>query len=154
MSDAVIAIEGLEVSLGGRRVLQDLTFSVPPGSMFGFVGPNGAGKTTTMRCLLGIVRPDAGRLEVLGEAPAPSTRLRVGYMPEERGLYPKMPALRQIAYFARLNGSQTPMRNARRRSAGAARAGRAAARSRGEALAGQPAAGPAGGGARARSRAS
>lgn len=109
----VIEIHDLVVSFGDRRVLDRLAFSVPEGSMFGFVGPNGAGKTTTMRCLLEIVTPDSGELTVLGAAPSAATRRLVGYMPEERGLYPKMTAARQIAYFAQLNGAEAADANAR-----------------------------------------
>lgn len=72
--------------------------------MFGFVGPNGAGKTTAMRIVLGVLRPDAGEVHWRGDPVSPDTRRRFGYMPEERGLYPKMRVGEQLSYLARLHG--------------------------------------------------
>src|SRR3978361_1155898 len=72
--------------------------------MFGFVGSNGAGKTTTMRIAMGLVRPDAGSVRWQGRALDQDLRPRIGYMPEERGLYPKMKVGEQVTYFARLHG--------------------------------------------------
>lgn len=72
--------------------------------MFGFVGPNGAGKTTAMRIVLGVLRPDAGEVHWRGDPVSPATRRRFGYMPEERGLYPKMRVGEQLSYLARLHG--------------------------------------------------
>jgi ABC-2 type transport system ATP-binding protein len=85
-------------------VLDGVGFAVAPGSMFGFCGSNGAGKTTTMRIAMGLVRPDAGEVRWQGRALDEATRRRIGYMPEERGLYPKMKVAEQVAYFARLHG--------------------------------------------------
>ena len=72
--------------------------------MFGFVGPNGAGKTTTMRIILGVLEADEGEVLWRGDPVSPAARRRFGYMPEERGLYPKMRVGEQLAYFARLHG--------------------------------------------------
>ena len=72
--------------------------------MFGFVGPNGAGKTTTMRIVLGVLAPDRGEVRCDGAPVDFATRARFGYMPEERGLYPKMRVRDQLVYFARLHG--------------------------------------------------
>lgn len=84
--------------------LDGLSFGVRPGRILGFLGPNGAGKTTAMRCVFGLVNPDRGSVSWNGSAIDGATQLRFGYMPEERGLYPKMRVGEQIAYFARLSG--------------------------------------------------
>jgi ABC-2 type transport system ATP-binding protein len=99
----------LEVADLARRygdvvALDGLSFTVEPGQLFGFVGPNGAGKTTTMRIILGVLEPDAGEVRWRGQPVDLATRARFGYMPEERGLYPKMRVRDQLAYFARLHG--------------------------------------------------
>jgi ABC-2 type transport system ATP-binding protein len=100
----VLEFDGLVKSFGENRVLEGVTFEVAPGSMFGFCGANGAGKTTTMRIAMGLVRPDAGEVRWQGRGLDEATRRRVGYMPEERGLYPKMRVAEQVTYFARLHG--------------------------------------------------
>lgn len=81
-----------------------LSLSVPRGCIYGFLGPNGAGKTTTLRMILDILRPTSGSLRVLGAASALEVRHRIGYLPEEKGLYKKMKAWSVIAYFATLKG--------------------------------------------------
>jgi ABC-2 type transport system ATP-binding protein len=100
----VLEFDGLHKSFGTNRVLEGVGFTVPPGAMFGFCGSNGAGKTTTMRIAMGLVRPDAGEVRWAGRPLDAAARRRVGYMPEERGLYPKMKVGEQVAYFARLHG--------------------------------------------------
>jgi ABC-2 type transport system ATP-binding protein len=100
----VLEFDGLHKSFGDNRVLDGVTFSVTPGSMFGFCGSNGAGKTTSMRIAMGLVRPDAGEVRWHGRPLDQAVRRRIGYMPEERGLYPKMKVGEQVAYFARLHG--------------------------------------------------
>jgi ABC-2 type transport system ATP-binding protein len=85
-----------------------VSFSVAPGQMFGFVGPNGAGKTTTMRIILGVLAADGGEVRWRGEPVRTETRTRFGYMPEERGLYPKMRVRAQLTYFAALHGVDAP----------------------------------------------
>jgi ABC-2 type transport system ATP-binding protein len=100
----VLEFDGLHKSFGDNRVLDGVGFTVAPGSMFGFCGSNGAGKTTTMRIAMGLVRPDAGEVRWQGRSLNQDIRRRVGYMPEERGLYPKMKVGEQVAYFARLHG--------------------------------------------------
>jgi ABC-2 type transport system ATP-binding protein len=100
----VLEFDGLHKSFGDNHVLSGVGFTVEPGSMFGFCGSNGAGKTTTMRVAMGLVRPDAGEVRWRGRALDQESRRRVGYMPEERGLYPKMKVGEQVAYFARLHG--------------------------------------------------
>jgi ABC-2 type transport system ATP-binding protein len=103
----VLEFDGLVKSFGDHRVLDGVGFAVAPGSMFGFCGANGAGKTTTMRIAMGLVRPDAGEVRWQGRPLDQQTRRRVGYMPEERGLYPKMRVAEQVTYFARLHGLDT-----------------------------------------------
>ncbi len=100
----MLEFDGLHKSYGDNHVLDGVGFTVAPGSMFGFVGSNGAGKTTTMRIALGLVRADAGEVRWRGRPLDPESRRRVGYMPEERGLYPKMKVGEQVTYFARLHG--------------------------------------------------
>src|SRR5687767_11044439 len=100
----VLEFDGLHKSFGANRVLEGVGFAVPRGAMFGFCGANGAGKTTTMRIAMGLVRPDAGEVRWTGRPLDADARRRIGYMPEERGLYPKMKVGEQVAYFARLHG--------------------------------------------------
>lgn len=104
MTEGLLQLTGLTKSYGSRRVLDDVSFTVAPGRMTGFVGANGAGKTTTMRIVLGVLEPDAGSVTLSGAALTRLERSRFGYMPEERGLYPKMRVLEQIVYLARLHG--------------------------------------------------
>jgi ABC-2 type transport system ATP-binding protein len=89
---------------GDTVALDGVTFSVPDGTLVGFVGPNGAGKTTAMRIALGVLEPDHGRVLWDGRNVDADVRRRFGYLPEERGLYPKMKVLEQLVYLARLHG--------------------------------------------------
>ncbi len=91
---------------GDIVALDGCTFGVPPGRMVGFLGPNGSGKTTAMRTIFGIVQPDAGRVHWNGAPVTPRDRLRFGYMPEQRGLYPSMRVLDEVVYFGRLHGME------------------------------------------------
>src|SRR5215212_8419367 len=100
----MLELDGLTRRFGDVVALDDLTFSVAPGRMFGFVGPNGAGKTTAMRIVLGVLDADAGAVRWNGAPIDAGTRARFGYMPEERGLYPRMRVRDQLVYFARLHG--------------------------------------------------
>jgi ABC-2 type transport system ATP-binding protein len=86
------------------QALSDCSLSLERGRMLGFLGPNGAGKTTAMRVVFGLLSLDAGALEWDGRPIGPRERLRFGYMPEERGLYPRMPVGEQLAYFGCLHG--------------------------------------------------
>jgi ABC-2 type transport system ATP-binding protein len=103
----VLKVEAVSRSFGDRRVLEDVTFTVEAGRMTGFVGANGAGKTTTMRIMLGVLAPDAGEVTWQGVPLNRELRHRFGYMPEERGLYPKMTVTDQIVYLGRLHGMTT-----------------------------------------------
>ncbi len=89
---------------GQQHVIEDLNLKVKEGSVFGFLGPNGAGKTTTMRMILDIIRPDEGRISWKGEKMNLEKSHNFGYLPEERGLYPKMNIKDQMIFFARLKG--------------------------------------------------
>lgn len=100
----MLKLQGLKKRYGNTVALDSLSFEVGEGQMFGFVGPNGAGKTTTMRIVLGVLQPDAGEVLWQDSAVNADTRRRFGYMPEERGLYPKMRVGEQLAYLARLHG--------------------------------------------------
>jgi ABC-2 type transport system ATP-binding protein len=104
----VLELDRLCKRYGDRTVLEGVSFSVRPGEMFGFVGANGAGKTTTMRIILGVLNADAGSVRWDGRDVDAATRRQFGYMPEERGLYPKMPVREQLVYFARLHGFTAP----------------------------------------------
>src|SRR6185295_1772676 len=100
---------------GDVVALDRLSFSVPEGKLVGFVGPNGAGKTTAMRIVMGLLASDGGEVIWRGRTIGESERRRIGYMPEERGLYPKMRVTEQLVYLSRLRGAE---RSAAERDAG------------------------------------
>jgi ABC-2 type transport system ATP-binding protein len=104
----VLSVDAVSRSFSGRLVLDQVTFDVPRGAITGFVGGNGAGKTTTMRIILGVLAADGGQVRLDGSAVTRQTARSFGYMPEERGLYPKMAVVEQIAYLARLHGFTGP----------------------------------------------
>src|SRR4051812_7321695 len=100
----MITIDHVTKRFGDRLALDDVSFEIGAGRMTGFVGGNGAGKTTTMRVLLGLLTPDTGSVHLDGAPVTADDRRRFGYMPEERGLYPKMKVAEQVAYLGRLRG--------------------------------------------------
>ena len=100
----MLSFGGVSKRFGAVQALEECTFSVERGRMLGFLGPNGAGKTTAMRTVFGVVEPDAGTVLWNGLPIGLDERLRFGYMPEERGLYPRMPVGEQLAYFGALHG--------------------------------------------------
>ena len=100
----MLEIDHVSKRYGSVVALQDMTFTVKPGELFGFVGSNGAGKTTTMRIALGVLAADAGEVRWNGAPVTLETRRRIGYMPEERGLYPRMKVREQLTYFGELHG--------------------------------------------------
>jgi ABC-2 type transport system ATP-binding protein len=100
----VLDIDRISKRFGTRRALCEVSFAVEPGEVFGFVGSNGAGKTTTMRIVLGVLTADAGEVRWQDRPVDADVRRRIGYMPEERGLYPKMKVGDQLRYLARLHG--------------------------------------------------
>jgi ABC-2 type transport system ATP-binding protein len=99
-----LELRGLTKRFGDLEAVRDLSFDVRPGEVFGFVGSNGAGKTTTMRIVLGVLLADRGEVSWAGRPMDFETRRQIGYMPEERGLYPRMRAGEQLAYLAQLHG--------------------------------------------------
>jgi len=100
----MLEVDGLTKRYGTTLALSDLSFSVRPGEVYGFVGANGAGKTTAMRIMLGVLAADSGVVRWQGKPVTFETRRRFGYMPEERGLYPKMRVTEHLVYLARLHG--------------------------------------------------
>ncbi len=100
----MLELQSITRSFGDRRVLHDVSFQVAGGRMTGFVGGNGAGKTTTMRIILGVLAADSGEVRLDGAPLTPIDRAQFGYMPEERGLYPKMKVSEQLVYLGRLHG--------------------------------------------------
>lgn len=104
MRDGALAIDGLSKRYGEVVALRGMTFDVRAGELFGFVGSNGAGKTTTMRIVLGVLTADGGEVRYDGSPLTLAARRRIGYMPEERGLYPKMRVGEQLEYLAQLHG--------------------------------------------------
>jgi len=100
----MLHLDGLSKRFGDVLALDGCTFEVGRGEMVGFLGPNGAGKTTAMRSVFGLVSLDGGSVTWSGAPIDRAARLRFGYMPEERGLYPRMRVLEEVAYFGRLHG--------------------------------------------------
>ncbi len=109
----MLQLTGVTKSYGEHRVLDDVAFTIDDGRLTGFVGGNGAGKTTTMRIMLGVLSRDSGEVTLDGAPLTDGDRRNFGYMPEERGLYPKMKVLEQIVYLARLHGFSRPDATAR-----------------------------------------
>ncbi len=109
----MLTVTGISRSFGDHRVLDDVSFDVRPGRMTGFLGANGSGKTTTMRIVLGVLAAHGGAVSWQGQAITPQNRPHFGYMPEERGLYPKMKVREQITWLGRLHGvdRETAQRN-------------------------------------------
>ena len=104
MASEGLELRGIAKRYGDVVALTDMSFQVQPGELFGFVGSNGAGKTTTMRIALGVLEADAGEVLLGGRPVDLDVRRRIGYMPEERGLYPKMKVGAQLVYLAQLHG--------------------------------------------------
>jgi ABC-2 type transport system ATP-binding protein len=114
-SELAVTADGLIKTFGVKRAVDGVNLAVPRGMIYGVLGPNGAGKTTTLRMLLGIIDPDSGHRTLLGEAHPRDASERVGYLPEERGLYPAMKARDAIAFMGALRG--LPWREGRKRAA-------------------------------------
>ncbi len=106
-TDPTVLVEGVWKRFGSTDVVVDLSFDIRPGEILGFLGPNGAGKTTTMRMILDIIRPDRGEIRVFGAAPGEVDASRIGYLPEDRGLYRDVPVVETLAYFGALRGLST-----------------------------------------------
>ncbi len=103
-SNITLRADGVTKRFGDFLAVDDLSFEVRSGRVFGFLGPNGAGKTTTIRMIVGITVPDEGSVELFGERMNSGLQNRIGYLPEERGLYKKMKVVDQLKYFAALKG--------------------------------------------------
>jgi ABC-2 type transport system ATP-binding protein len=114
MSAKPLILDKVTKRFGDFAAVKDLSFAVGKGEIFGFLGPNGAGKTTTLRMILDIIPQTSGSIEILGSPSAIPVRHRIGYLPEERGLYRKMKAADTVAYFASLRG--VPRKEARARA--------------------------------------
>ncbi len=99
-----VLLDNVCKSFGQVHAVDNLSVQVPIGSVYGFLGPNGAGKTTTLRMIMNIIRPDSGRIEILGDGQIEQVKTRIGYMPEERGLYRKMAVRGVLAYFGAIKG--------------------------------------------------
>jgi ABC-2 type transport system ATP-binding protein len=101
---AAIDLRGLTKTFGSLKAVDGLDLTIPSGALYGFIGPNGAGKTTAIRMIMSILMPDSGELRVLGKASALEAKDRIGYLPEERGLYRKMKVAAYLTFIARLKG--------------------------------------------------
>jgi ABC-2 type transport system ATP-binding protein len=112
--DNAVEAVGLVKDFGETRAVDGISLAVPVGTIYGILGPNGAGKTTTLRMLLGIIDPSSGTRRLLGHDRPLDAARQVGYLPEERGLYPAMPAREAIAFMGALRG--LPLREGRRRA--------------------------------------
>jgi ABC-2 type transport system ATP-binding protein len=99
-----LSVEGVTKRFGDFTAVDGLSLTVGPGRIFGLLGPNGAGKTTTIRMIVGITRPDEGKVELFGRPVTPELQNRIGYLPEERGLYKRMKVGDQLKFFAELKG--------------------------------------------------
>ncbi len=101
-NEKTVEISHIYKSFGGKEVVKDVSFALAPGEVFGLVGPNGAGKTTTIRMLMDIIKPDSGEIGVFGQPLGEETKNRIGYLPEERGLYRKMRVSDSLVYLSSL----------------------------------------------------
>jgi ABC-2 type transport system ATP-binding protein len=110
----IVSVRNVRKAFGKKEAVSDVSFEILPGEVFGLLGPNGAGKTTTIRMILDIFKPDAGVIEVLGGPLNQAGKDRIGYMPEERGLYPSMRVIDCLVYLGKLKGLTG--REARRRA--------------------------------------
>lgn len=97
-------VNHIDKSYADKAVVNDLSFSVARGEIFGLIGPNGAGKTTAIRMMMDIIKPDAGDVTILGEKLSEASKNKLGYLPEERGLYRKLTVIDSIIYLASLKG--------------------------------------------------
>jgi len=104
MAQAVLEAQGIWKVFDGRHVLRDISFVVEPGEILGLLGPNGAGKTTSIRICLGIIPPDRGKVRFLGKPLDKDCKDRVGYLPEERGLYRNISSIEILVYLGQLKG--------------------------------------------------
>ena len=100
----IIDVQNVSKHFGKKTAVDQVSFKVEKGQIFGLLGPNGAGKTTTIRMINHILNPDTGSISILGKSISPKSQERIGYLPEERGLYKKMKVFDQLIYLAQLKG--------------------------------------------------
>jgi len=100
----ILELEHISKSYNTKKIIDNISFSVDQGEIFGLLGPNGAGKTTTLRMMLDIIKPESGNLKVFGKDLDPDSKDRIGYLPEERGLYKKSKVIELLVYMAQLKG--------------------------------------------------
>ncbi|HEY6551963.1 MAG TPA: ATP-binding cassette domain-containing protein [Vicinamibacteria bacterium] len=105
MSETALRLSGVTKAFAGHTAVADLSLAIPRGSVFGLLGPNGAGKTTTLRMVMNILGPDGGTIEILDRPSDHASRDRIGYMPEERGLYPRMVLEEELVFMAEIKGT-------------------------------------------------
>jgi len=108
MTETILSLNGVTKRYSGKAAVSGFDLAVKSGQITGFLGPNGAGKTTTLRMALGILKPDAGKIRLFGRTPNAATLQRVGFLPEERGIYKKMKAEDVIIFFGRMKGMSMP----------------------------------------------
>jgi ABC-2 type transport system ATP-binding protein len=113
--DDVLTLDGVTKRFGHVLAVDSISFRIPAGAIYGFIGPNGAGKTTTIRMIMSIIYPDSGSITILGSSNGEAVKDRLGYLPEEKGLYKKMKAGEIVSYFGRLKGM--PAREAKQKAA-------------------------------------
>jgi len=116
MSEPALKLDRVTKTFRGVTAVDELSFAVRPGIIFGLLGPNGSGKTTTLRMSLGILLPDSGQVRLWGEPPGMVVRARAGYLPEDRGLYPKMRVLDHLEFLGELHGVPRPLGRERARA--------------------------------------
>ena len=124
MAEAILRLDDVVKRFAGHTAVQDLSMEVPAGGIFGLLGPNGAGKTTTIRMIMNVITPDAGRITLFGGPASRSLAARVGFLPEERGLYKKMRVLDHLVFFGQVKGLTARAARAEPRMARPPRAGR------------------------------
>jgi len=112
----LLSIENVTKRYEGHTAVDDLSLKIEPGVIYGLLGPNGAGKTTTIRMTMGIIQPDEGKIEIFGESFNESLKEKIGYLPEERGLYRKMKVIDHLVFLASIKG--VPGKAAEERAAG------------------------------------
>jgi ABC-2 type transport system ATP-binding protein len=105
-NDHVVEVEGIVKSYNGVKAVQGISFAIGKGSIYGLLGPNGAGKTTTIRMLMRIILPDAGGIRLFGDDLHQADKARIGYLPEERGLYKKMKVIDMLTFFGQIKGME------------------------------------------------
>ena len=108
-----VTVSGISKSFNSTLVVDSISFAVKRGEIFGLIGPNGAGKTTTIRMMMDIIKPDSGDINVLGENLSEDNKNKIGYLPEERGLYKRLTISQSLAYLASLKGIETRLVNSR-----------------------------------------